>query len=388
MLGAGRLRPGGKMKNPFHLKALPLSVPFCDREKEMSDLIRYAGNFTNVVLSSPRRYGKTSLIKRVQDNLAKHGALTIYIDYFGISSIDEFSARFAGAVYSVVYKEKSLFEKAAKVFTSLRPILRPDPETGMAFTVEVAKSKPGGQLLEETLKGFGEFLKSGKISCNVAFDEFQEITELKESKFIEGTLRSYMQDHRNVSYFFVGSRRRILMDMFNDKKRPFYKSAINYVLTALPAEDTAKYLADLFAHNGKNCPTTLAAKIHAMTDGYPYYIQKLSYFVYEASKNTVTEDSLHEGLKQMLLEEMPLFELMLQALRPRQIALLYAIAKEATKTPFATAYLTRHRLGSLGGVQAAIKKLPEMDYLEKTSAGWKVVDPIFAHWLRQKEAME
>ncbi|MBI4350999.1 MAG: ATP-binding protein [Elusimicrobia bacterium] len=376
------------MKNPFHLKALPLSVPFCDREKEMNDLMRYAGNSTNVVLSSPRRYGKTSLIKRVQDNLAKHGALTIYIDYFGISSIDEFSARFAGAVYSVVYKEKSLFEKAAKVFASLRPIMRPDPETGMAFTVEAAKSKPGGQLLEETLKGFGEFLKSGKISCNVAFDEFQEITELKESKFIEGTLRSYMQDQQNVSYFFVGSRRRILMDMFNDKKRPFYKSAINYVLPALPAEDTAKYLSGLFGKNGKNCPLHVAARIHALTEGYPYYIQKLSYFIFEASKGSVTEASLHDGFRQMLIEETPLFELMLQALRPRQIALLHAIAKEATKAPFAAAYLTRHRLGSLGGVQAAIKKLPEMDYLERTPAGWKVVDPIFAHWLRQKEVME
>lgn len=376
------------MKNPFYLKALPLSVPFCDREKEMSDLIRYAGNFTNVVLSSPRRYGKTSLIKRVQNSLARKGIIPIYIDYFGISSIDEFSARFAGAIYSVLYKEKSLFEKAARIFTSLRPVLKPDPEAGMAFTVEVAKSKTGGQLLEETLKGFGEFLKSGKLSCNVTFDEFQEITELKESKFIEGTLRSYMQDQQNVSYFFVGSRRRILMDMFNDKKRPFYKSAINYVLTALPAGDAAKYLADLFAQNGKNCPAPLAAKIHAMADGYPYYIQKLSYFVYEASKNHVTEDSLHEGHKQMLLEETPLFEIMLQALRPRQIALLYAIAKEPTKTPFAAAYLTRHRLGSLGGVQAAIKKLPEMDYLEKTLNGWKVVDPIFAHWLRQREVME
>lgn len=375
------------MKNPFHLKALPLSVPFCDRGKEMSDLTRYAGNFTNVVLSSPRRYGKTSLIKRVQDKLAKHGALTIYIDYFGISSIDEFSARFAGAVYSVVYRKKSLFEKATKVFTSLRPILRPDPETGMAFTVEVAKSKPGGQLLEETLKGFGEFLKSGRISCNVAFDEFQEITELKESKFIEGTLRSHMQDHQNVSYFFVGSRRRILLDMFNDKKRPFYKSAINYVLPALPAEETAEYLAVLFSKNGKSCPLPMAARIHTLTEGYPYYIQKLSYFIFEES-GSVTETSLHKGFQQMLLEETPLFEVMLQTLRPRQIALLHAIAKEATKTPFAAAYLTRHRLGSLGGVQAAIKKLPEMDYLEKTSSGWKVVDPIFAHWLRQNEAME
>lgn len=376
------------MRNPFYLKALPLSVPFCNRETEMRDLIRHAGNFTNVVLTSPRRYGKTSLIKRVQDNLARRGVIPIYVDYFGISSIDEFSARFAGAVYSILYKKKSLFEKAVKVFTSLRPILRMDPETGLAFTVEVAKSNPGSQLLEETLKGFGEFLKSGRISCNVAFDEFQEITELKESRFIEGTLRSYMQDHQNVSYFFIGSRRRILMDMFNDKRRPFYKSAIHYILSALPAEDTKKYLADLFRKNGKNCPDVFATRIHNLAGGYPYYIQKLSYFVFEASNKSVTETSLHDGLKQMLLEETPLFEIMIQSLRPRQIALLFAIAKEPTKTPFATDYLTRHRLGSLGGVQSAIKRLLEMDYLEKTPSGWKVVDPIFALWLRQKEVIE
>lgn len=376
------------MKNPFHLKPLPLSVPFCDREKEMSDLIRYAGNFTNVVLSSPRRYGKTSLIKRVQNTLAKNGTIPVYIDYFGISSIDEFSARFAGAIYSVVYKEKSLFKKAAKVFAGLRPVLRPDPETGLTFTVEIARSMPGGQLFEETMKGFGKFLKSGKISCNVAFDEFQEITELKESKYIEGTLRSYIQDYQNVSYFFIGSRRRILMDMFNDKKRPFYKSAINYVLPALPSEDTVKYIVRLFGENGIPCPAATAARIHALSDGYPYYIQKLSYFVFEASKGSVADKCLHDGLKQMLLEETPLFEIMLQSLRPRQIALLCAVAKEATKTPFAADYLNRHRLGSLGGVQAAIKKLSEMDYLEKTPSGWKVVDPIFALWLWGKEAME
>jgi len=149
----------------------------------------------------PLRYGKTSVIKRIQNNLAKHGIIPIYVDYFGISSIEEFSARFARAVYSILYKKKSFFEKATKVFASLRPVLRPDPETGLAFTVEVAKSRPGGQLLEETLKGFGEFLKSDKISCNVAFAEFQEITKLKESRFIEGTLRSYIQNHQNVSYF-------------------------------------------------------------------------------------------------------------------------------------------------------------------------------------------
>lgn len=376
------------MKNPFQLKPLPVSGPFCDREKELAALIRHAGNFTNVVLSSPRRYGKTSLIRRAQNALAKRGVITVYVDYFGVSSVDEFAARFAGALYSVLYKEKSLFERAIRIFKNLRPVLKPDPESGMAFTVEVAGFRPGERLLDETINGFSEFLKSGKMSCNVAFDEFQEITELKESKYIEGILRSCMQDHQNVSYFFIGSRRRILMDMFNDKKRPFYKSAINYTLPALPAGDSVKYLVKLFCENGKTCPAEAAARIHAWSDGYPYYIQKLSYFIFEESKGKVTDKCLNEGLAQMLQEETPLFEAMLQSLRPRQIALLNAVAKEETGAPFAAEYLSRRRLGSLGGVQAAMKKLLEMDYLEKGPSGWKVVDPIFALWLRKTEAMQ
>jgi hypothetical protein len=178
------------------------------------------------------------------------------------------------------------------------------------------------------------------------------------------------------------------MDMFNDKKRPFYKSAINYALPPLPRGDTIRYLVTLFAEGGKSCPSQAAERIHSLSEGYPYYIQKLSYFVYEACKDKVTEDCLNEGLAQLLLEETPLYETMLQSLRPRQIGLLAATAKEPTKMTFAADYLGRHRLGSVGGVQAALKKLLEMDYLEKQPSGWKVVDPLLALWLKGRESME
>lgn len=102
----------------------------------------------------------------------------------------------------------------------------------------------------------------------------------------------------------------------------------------------------------------------------------------------MSDANLNAGLSQMLCEETPMFEAMLQALRPRQISLLGAIAKEPVAAPFAVEYINRHRLGSLGGVQAAMKKLSEIDYIEKTAIGWKVPDPLFALWLKRKEAME
>jgi len=56
-----------------------------------------------------------------------------------------------------------------------------------------------------------------------------------------------------VSYFFVGSRRRILLDIFNEEKRPFYKSAINYALGPLPKKEALAFIIERFSAAGKTC---------------------------------------------------------------------------------------------------------------------------------------
>ncbi len=173
-----------------------------------------------------------------------------------------------------------------------------------------------------------------------------------------------------------------------DEKRPFYKSSIHYTLSSLPDADTIKYLTSLFNKNGKKCAEDIAQKIHTIAEGCPDYIQKLSYYIYDIAKDKITDKQISESLTQMLLEETPLFEMMLQNLRPGQISFLSAIAKEPTATPFTAEYLSRHNFGSLGGIQSAIKKLIELAYIEKTTSGWKVVDPIFKVWLKKREKME
>jgi len=236
------------VKNLFYLKPLPPEADFCNREKEIKDLVRYAENCTNVVLSSPRRFGKTSLAKRAQNILKRKGIETIYIDFFGVSSIEEVASKIAAGIYSIVYKEENLLKKTLRLFSSLRPVIKPDTETGISITLEIARGKTGKELLEETMKGFGDFLNIKKKKYNIVIDEFQEIAELKESSSIEGIMRTYIQHQQNVSYFFIGSRRRILLDIFNNKNKAFYKSAINYTLPVLPESDTIKYLTSVLAH--------------------------------------------------------------------------------------------------------------------------------------------
>lgn len=368
--------------NPFCFRELPLTAPFCNRKKEIQEIVSHSKNRANVVIFSPRRYGKTSLIKRIQERLKKENVIAIYIDFFGVDSIEDVAARLATKLYAFCYKNEGLLKKATRILSMWRFVMRPDPEYGIALSVEPTARKRGGELLEETLSGFGRFIQDVNQSFSIAIGEFQEIVELKESLQIEGIMRSHIQTHGNASYLFVGSRRRILKDMFNERKRPFYRSAINYPLSPLPADEAALFIQVQFKKAGKNCPDRIAKKIVEKVSGYPYYIQRIPYSIFEVSGKNVTEDDYSSGFAKAINEEKLVYETMLQVLSPNQIKLLSALAEQPTDRPYAAEYISFFNLGSIGGIQGAMKKLINLDYIEKDSGIFRAVDPVFGIWLR------
>jgi AAA+ ATPase superfamily predicted ATPase len=361
---------------------LPLTAPFCDRKKETKELLSHARNRANVVLFSPRRYGKTSLVKRIQAELPRGGITALYVDFFGVYSLEDIASRLASRLYSFCYKDENFLKKAMRFLSSWRPVIRPDPEYGMSITAEPAGKRRGFELLEDVLAGFGKFMETGKKGFHVVIDEFQEIAELRESLQIEGIMRSHIQTHKNASYFFVGSRRRILSEIFNERKRPFYRSAVNYPLGPLPLDESTTFIVEQFKRGGKTCPADIAGKIAKRVGGYPYYIQRVPYSIYEVSGKHVTEEDYSKGFIKAVSEERSLYEAMLQILAPQQIKLLSALSEEPTDKPYSTEYMNRYNLGSIGGVQGAIKRLIDLDYIEKKNEMLYVVDTVFGLWIR------
>lgn len=365
--------------NPFYFRELPLQAPFCNRTREISELTSHAQNRANVVLYSPRRYGKTSLVKRIQHNLS--ATCAIYVDFFGVDSIEDVAARIAAKTYGYCHKDKSLMQKAIEYLSSWHPVVKPDPMTTLSVTVEPVAHKPGMTVLNETLEGLGRFISSAPDLVHIVFDEFQEIVELKESLSIEATMRSHIQTHSNASYFFVGSRRRLLVDIFNDRKRPFYRSAVNYPLDPLPLNEAAEFIRGRF--RPKDCPLEAAEYIVNLVGGYPYYVQRIPYALYEIAEESVTPDMIPIAVQRVLEEERLVFESMVRVLAPGQIKLLHAINEEATAKPFAAAYMSRFNLGAAGTVQGALKKLIELDYIEYKSDVYQLVDNVFGLWLKR-----
>ncbi len=372
------------MDNPFYFRELSLTAPFCDRRTEIAELISHARNKANVVIYSPRRYGKTSIVKRVQNSLSKEDAITVYIDFFGVDSIEDVAGRMATKLYAYCHKNDSLMKKAMRMLSMWRFIMRPDAEYGVSFSVEPTIKIKGFDLLEETLSGLGQFMKDVDKTFNIAIDEFQEITELKDSLKIQGVMRSHIQTHDRASYFFVGSRRRLLKEIFNGRKMPFYRSAINYPLPPLPMDDAAEFIQKRFRKSGKECSEDIARRIAEKVRGYPYYIQRVPYSIFEIAGDKVVEGDYSKGFTKAINEERLVYEAMIQVLAPNQIRLLTALAEQPTDKPFATEYTTFFNLKSIGGIQGAIKKLISLDYIEIEEKGgiYRVVDPVFEIWLR------
>lgn len=368
--------------NPFTFKEIDPNSPFCNRIKEQDDLVHYAQSRTNVVLYSPRRYGKTSLVKRVQKRLRETGFLTLFADFFGATSAHDVSFRLARAFFEMTHQQENWFQKSMRILKAFRPVLKPDDDGKLSLTVELATTRQNGlETVDEVLSSFEEFSRDKEVNIQATFDEFQEIADLKESLSLEGVMRAHIQKQA-ASYFFVGSRRRLLLDMFNSRKRPFFQSALNYELGPLPHNELASFLADRFQAGGKECPVSLAEKIVRKVSQHPYYAQKFSFFLFEVSEKTVEEAHLKPGYDLLFNSEKPVFEAILQGLAPQQIVLLKALAAEPSPSVFSVEYIRRHRIGSTGGIQGALKKLGKLDLIERDKEGTvRVVDPVFRHWL-------
>jgi hypothetical protein len=370
------------MSNPFSL-SIAQGTGFCNRDKEIKDLLRHGRNGDNVLLFSPRRYGKTSLVRRTLDHLAEEGFLTVYVDLFPIVSESDLVSRFSSALVKGIGRgldHRTLAARLKDLFKRLIPSIEVKPD-GYSVSIRFDQTSDSGPLLEDLLEGLYKYVTKRDLRACVALDEFQEITELPESKRVEGTLRSHIQLQREVSYFYIGSRRRTLQEMFTDKGRAFYKSAFTYALREIPKKDFAGHIQGHFSGSDKVCPPAVAEEIYDRVRGYPYYVQKLASIAWDLSEAKCDAEVVRSAYDALVEMETADFEATWSALTLIQRSVLKALALESTALPYSREFLERHRL-TIGGTQRAVRVLVSMDLVEKDQDGrYRLTDPIMSAWL-------
>ncbi|WP_031482674.1 ATP-binding protein [Maridesulfovibrio frigidus] len=302
-----------------------------------------------------------------------------------LDSEKDTAARIAQGIYSAIASKETILEKAAKwakdTLTSYSPSMQINPDGTPSFSAVSIGGIGGRALLEQVLKDLNAMAEKMDNRVIIAFDEFQEVSRLKGSDGIEGLLRTQIQ-FQEFSHIFIGSRRAVLKQMFEDPKRSFFKSAIMKTLQPLPTVDLVQYYIDLFASAEKKCPSNISTGLAELSHGYGFYAQQYGYFAFGASERVADSSSFNEAAQAVLEQAKSGFEILLSTMTANQIKLLKALAIDPTQALTAGEYCMKHEMIS-SNVAYARNSLVEQDHIEKDNEGWwRVVDPVFRLWLQ------
>lgn len=370
------------MSKPFIYGMSVEGNHFTDRELETQRLKLNFENGVNSILISPRRMGKTSLVKKVMNQIDNHKIKVVYMDIYKCRTEYEFYETFASAIIqSTATKIDKMLETAKEFIMSVVPkvIYSPEPNTEFALSLGInPKSNTPGEILNLPER----IAQKRGIEMVVCIDEFQQIGEMPDTLTIQKTLRSVWQHHQHTSYCLFGSKQHMMKNLFQSRKMPFYQFGDMFFIKRIPTEKWVPFIINRFADSGKTISPKLAQKICESVDNYSSYVQQLAWNVFAVSGSTVTEQDVEEGFEVTMAQSVSLFVEQTANLTSYQLNLIRAICQGYHEDFGSKEVTSRFELGSKSNLTKLKKALVEREIVEVTESGCYIADPLFEHWFR------
>ena len=379
------------MDNPFVYGEVVPDDAFVDREAELDRLVSDLGNGQKVFLISPRRYGKSSLIRQALIALRRRGALTIETTVSSYSSYLAFLEGYARAIAASESKWERARTWLTEALASTRPEVRYEPkDTGLgrlsvAFPL-VTTGRELNRLANDVFALPGKLAADRKRTVVVALDEFQAIDSFNGGS-VEHALRGAAQHQRQVGYVFAGSEPSLMEKMIGPR-RPFYKAGPVMRLQKISATVFGDFIEQRFMKTGMKPEPALAEAIVELASNLPYDVQRLAHETWDDVRSKggrkVTLEDLHGTLTRLLSEQETIFEALWQRLTLQQRATLRAVVLQGGRDIHSAHARERHRLGGPSSTQAALAALAKQDVLLKEASRYVVVDSLFREWVARR----
>ena len=377
--------------NPFVYGEIVTAAAFADREDERERLGRDLASGQKVFLISPRRYGKSSLVRDVMRGLARQKILTIEVTVAASSSYVGFLESYAQALVAAETPVSRLTRWVSELMRTVKPEVRfdADPSGSAKFALAfpaVRTARDTARLAAEVFALPARIAEARKQRLAIALDEFQAITAF-DGGTVENALRAAVQDQRQVGYVFSGSEPS-LMERMLGPRRPFYKAGPVMRLEKINPDDFAAFIDERFRGSGVRPEAGLGDAIVDLAANVPYDVQRLAHETWddvkEAGKKTAGLDDLHVTLTRLLGEQHTMFEESWQRLTLPQRAVLRALVIEEGRELMSADVRARHRLPGTSTVQAALAALLRQDIITKDSGRYVTVDSLYREWVARK----
>lgn len=367
--------------NPFVTTGYAGAAYFCDREKETQDIIRYLKNGNNVALISPRRYGKSDLLRHcfAQKEIADH-YYTFIVDIYSTKTVAEMVGKLGSAILETLKpKGKKVWEKFLSILSSVRSGISFDMNGQPSWAISVGDIHSPTATLDEIFT----YLQNADRPCLVVIDEFQQITKYGDPN-IEAELRTHVQYCNNAHFVFSGSRRQLMGAIFTSPARPFYQSVTLYHLNRLPLDLYTIFCVDHFKKRNKKLEETVVSRLYSQFDGVTYYMQRVmnELFSKTAVGSICVEADVDKAVDDIIAVSSIIYEDLMYQLPEKQSRVLIAVAKDGCAENVTSGkFIKRHGLVSPNSVKSAIPALVDKGLLTQDKGTYKVYDLFFALWL-------
>ena len=359
---------------------------FIGRKEEIRRLKMNFEEGINTILISPRRWGKTSLVRKVCEVVDRKKVIPVFVDIFKCKTEYEFYNALAEAVLKQTASKAELWMDNARDFIArLSPKVSFSPEPNSEFALSLGIS-PKTHAPEEILSLAEEIAQKKQKRIVVCIDEFQQIGEMADSVSIQKRLRSVWQHQRLTSYCLFGSKKHTMMNVFQKRNMPLYQFGDFKFLDKIPTETWVEYIVQHFKDRQRTISTEQAAKICQLVDNYSSYVQQLSWLVFSLidEGQVVTDEHLKQGVKDLLNSQEQLFMQQIEPLTAYQMNFLRCILSGHHDDFGETAVREAFQLGSVSNITRLKTALVDKDIVEMSGKRYYITDPVFALWFRSR----
>ena len=355
------------MKNPFKFGTIVEDEFFTDRTDELQYIQRVMDSENHLVLISPRRFGKSSLVVKVAKQM---GRPFLFLNLQKVISTQDLAAKLLKEVFKLYTWEKVKHMMSHFHFV---PTISANPITN-GIDVSFHPSSDANVLLEDAM-ALIEKVSTPERKLIVILDEFQEIMQI--SKGLDKQLRAIMQMQKGLNYILLGSQESMMTEIFERKKSPFYHFGTLMRLNKIPHQDFLEYIDERLSPVLANESVAVSNEILRLTNCHPYYTQQLASQVWELAKYEGMDDGVvNEAVERITSNHDLDFERLWVKFNKMDKQTLQYICRG--ENPL------QNRQWATSTTYSALKRLMKMGYVIR-SEKYEVEDPFFKRWIIDKQ---
>lgn len=359
---------------------------FVGRRREINALVSRMRNHVSVVLLSPRRYGKTSVLLRAESVLVEQRPALVHVNVLRCKDRAALAGALAGGAFRI---PSARWHRARQAIPEFLARIRVKPTVAFAddgkpvFEYGPRLASPDADKIIADIYALLSSEAAHRPAVLV-LDEFQAITDYGEH--LPRLFKSLADEHPSVSLVLAGSKRHLMERLVVAESSPLYGMAQKIALGPIPNDEMVRFLRERIATGRKLITETVAELIVRVAGPVPNDIQRLAYESFEIAGREVTVDVVSAGLDQAVAHEAPTYSEELQRRAPGQRRVLIQLARSGGSTaPMSAAFATAVGLASAASVRKALHTLDADEAVIARDGRWVVADPFFAGWLRGTE---